>query len=77
MSLENQNANCLANTKPDKIYLKPSQIPSRHPAFSEASIRYLIFNAETNGFKKCIKRLGRKLLIEEGAFLEFLENQNA
>lgn len=40
-------------------------------------LRHLIFNAESNGFKKVIKRCGRRVLIDEAAFFEWMEEQNA
>ena len=39
-------------------------------------LRHLIFNAETNGFNKVIKRVGRRVLIDEQAFLEWVDNQD-
>lgn len=57
------------------IYLKVSQMAEKHPAFSEASLRYLIFNETKNGIDKCIKRVGRKVLINEEKFFEWLEAQ--
>jgi hypothetical protein len=40
-------------------------------------LRHLIFNAESNGFKKVIKRCGRRVLIDEAAFFQWMEEQNA
>lgn len=40
-------------------------------------LRHLIFHAEENGFKKAIKRAGRRVLIDEKAFFEWLEETNA
>jgi hypothetical protein len=39
-------------------------------------LRHLIFNAETNGFDKVIKRVGRRILIDEQAFFEWVNQQN-
>jgi len=39
-------------------------------------LRHLIFNAERNGFKKVIVRVGRRVLINEEKFLEYLEEKN-
>jgi len=58
-------------------YLTVRQLPERHPAFTQGGIRALIFNAEKNGFHKCLRRCGRKILIDEKAFFEWLETQNA
>lgn len=63
-----------SNSVLEKFYLTPKQLPQKHPAFTESSIRYLIFNAETNGFKSCLKRIGRKILIDEAKFLQWIES---
>ena len=33
--------------------------------FTEGGLRWLIFNAEKNGFARCVIRTGRKVLIDE------------
>jgi hypothetical protein len=57
-------------------YLTIKMFSAKHPAFSEASLRYHIFNETKNGFDKAIKRVGRKILINEERFFEWLEFQN-
>lgn len=37
-------------------------------------LRHLIFYEETNGFKHCVVRLGRRVLIDESKFFEWAEN---
>ncbi len=54
-------------------YLTVKQMAQRHPAFSEASLRYHIFNETKNGIDKAIKRVGRKILIKEERFFEWLD----
>jgi len=39
-------------------------------------LRHLIFNAKSNGFDKVIKRIGRRVLIDEAAFFQWVEGQN-
>ena len=39
-------------------------------------LRHLIFNAESNGFSPAIKRVGRRVLIDEARFFEIVEIQN-
>lgn len=39
-------------------------------------LRHLIFNKETNGFKKAFKRVGRRILVDESAFFECIAAQN-
>ena len=53
------------------------QFSERHPAFSVGGIRWLIFNAETNGFNKVIRRIGRRVLIDEAAFFNWVEENNS
>lgn len=59
-----------------KTYLTVKQMAAKHPAFSEASLRYHIFNETTNGIDKAIKRIGRKILINEERFFEWLESHD-
>lgn len=39
-------------------------------------LRHLIFYAKTNGFDKVIRRVGRRILINEEAFFKWVEEQN-
>lgn len=57
-------------------FLTVKQFAQKYPAFSEASLRYNIFHEEKNGFDKAIKRVGKKILIDEEAFLNWIEAQN-
>lgn len=38
-------------------------------------MRHLIFNAKTNGFDKVVRRCGRRVLIDEKAFFQWVESQ--
>jgi len=44
-------------------------------AFTEASLRWLIFNAKGNGFERALVRLGRRVFIHRERFGEWLEAQ--
>ena len=39
-------------------------------------LRHLIFHAQKNGFDSCIRRIGRRVLIDEAAFFAWVEKQN-
>lgn len=52
------------------------QLSERHPAFPQSGIRYLIFHSQKNGFANCIRRVGRKILIDEALFFNWVEAQN-
>ena len=53
------------------------KLPLLYPdaSFTESSVRWLIFNSRENGFDSCIRRIGRKVLIDVEAFEEWLDNK--
>lgn len=50
--------------------------PIHHGWPSEAGLRWLVFNEHRNGFSKCVRRVGRRVLIDEAAFFQWVEDQN-
>jgi len=59
-----------------KRFAPPKKIPSLFPgAFTESSIRWLIFNEKINGFSCCVKRIGRKVLIDIDEFESWVSKQ--
>lgn len=42
----------------------------------QGGLRHLIFHAKINGFDRVIKRAGRRVLIDEQAFFEWVETQS-
>lgn len=54
------------------------QFAENHQAFSQNSIRMLIFNEDQNGLAQsgAIVRIGRKVLIDESKFFAWIEAQN-
>ncbi len=59
-----------------KQYLTVRQLSEKYPAFPQGGVRHLIFHADTNGFSSVIVRVGRKVLIDEDAFLVWIGSQN-
>ena len=53
--------------------LTVKQFAEKHPAFSESSLRYHIFNEKTNGLTPALIRVGRKVLIKEDAFFDWID----
>ena len=41
----------------------------------EGGMRHLIFNASTNGFDQVIRRVGRRVLIDESAFFQWVNSK--
>lgn len=39
------------------------------------SLRWMVFNADTNGFSQCLKRVGKRIVIDEAAFFEWVAQQ--
>jgi len=54
-------------------YLTVIQFCERHEWASIGGIRHLIFHEKTNGFSKCIRRIGRRILLDENAVFAWIE----
>jgi hypothetical protein len=59
-----------------KVLNTVRQHAEKHPAFSQSSLRNLIFNAKINGIDAALVRVGRRILIDEAAFFTWIERQN-
>jgi hypothetical protein len=46
-------------------------------AFTESSLRWMLFNRQHNGLDAAVVQLGRKLLIDEQAFVSWLRTHKA
>jgi hypothetical protein len=51
--------------------------PKHHAWPPAGGLRHLIFFAEINGFNKVIRRVGRRVLIDEAAFFSWVDQQGA
>lgn len=49
--------------------------PKYHAWPPLGGLRHLIFHAKSNGFESVIKRAGRRVLIDEVAFFEWVDRQ--
>ena len=47
-----------------------------HPWPPIGGLRHLIFHEKSNGFDKVVRRIGRRVLIDEKAFFEWIEEKN-
>ena len=63
--------------KPNRRFATVNQTSEIYPAFTVASLRYLIFHRKTNGFDKCIFRIGRKVLIDVDLFEAWIDERKA
>ncbi len=60
-----------------QVYLTVKQFSQKHPWVSEGGLRHVINFAEYTEFKTAIKRCGRKVLIDEDAYLKIISNNPA
>lgn len=53
-----------------------SQWSQHHPWPPAGGLRHLIFNEKKNGFDAVVRRVGRRVLIDEAAFFQWVEANN-
>lgn len=58
------------------IVFTVKQFAERHAWPTERAIRHLVFHADKNGFNKCIRRIGSRVLIIEQDFFEWVNAQS-
>lgn len=79
------NAAYPASPQQSRILLTVRQFAEKHPAFQQGSLRNLIFLAEPrhtskgdipgNGLDVALVRIGRKVLIDEAKFFNWIDAQ--
>lgn len=86
---QNASSEHIAATKAPRAVFTVAQFAERNPAFSPAALRNLIFKADEregangtiqgNGLLEAgaIIRIGRKVLIDEARFFDWVDKQNA
>lgn len=52
------------------------QFCDRNAWATEGGIRHLIFHRDKNGFSPCVKRIGRRILLDEEAVETFIQRQS-
>ena len=64
-------------TDPPRTLLTVNQFTERHPFATQGGLRFQIFNAKENGLEKsgALVRLGRRVLIDEAKYFDWIENQ--
>lgn len=58
----------MANLERNSRLIPASTWSDHHPWPPIGGLRHLIFFAETNGFSSVVRRIGRRVLIDEEAF---------
>lgn len=63
-------------TEKPKRQIPLTKWPEYHPHPPIGGLRHLVFHASANGFDKVIRRIGKRVLIDEAAYFEWVEAQN-
>lgn len=63
------------NTPNNQRLIPVTQWNKYHEWPTPAGLRYLIFNAASNGFSTAIRRIGRRVLISESAFFSWVDSR--
>jgi hypothetical protein len=66
----------MENITPGRRFIPATQWNEHHPWPPIGGLRHLIFFEKTNGFDKVVKRCGSRVLIDEQAFFQWVEEQN-
>lgn len=65
------------DTKAPKIRLIPlTDWPKHHSWPPLGGLRHLVFHGSSNGFNRVIRRIGRRVLIDEQQFFEWVNTLN-
>ena len=56
-------------------FLTVRQASEKYPAFTENSLRWIIFNSKLNGATSFIRKVGRKVLLDEAGFVGWIDSQ--
>ena len=58
-----------------KRLLTFKQAAELYPAFTESAFRWMRFNGDSNGFNACVRKVGRRVLLDADSFERWLDEQ--
>jgi len=64
-----------SSLKPSTTLIPVTRWGDHHEWPPHGGLRHLIFHEHENGFHKCVLRVGRRVLIDEKAFFEWVSEQ--
>ena len=67
----------METTSPPTRLIPLAEWDKHHPWPTPGALRFYHYNAKTNGFEKhaVIKRIGRRILVDEAAFFRWVDAQ--
>lgn len=75
LGLDRSSDSLICNNK-TKRFIPLTKWPQFHEWPTAAGLRYYVFNAEHNGFSKVFKKVGKRILIDEQAFQDWVSERN-
>lgn len=66
-----------STTQQQRKYIPLPKWNDYHEWPTVAALRWLVFHAKTNGLDSAIRRVGRRVLIDEAAFFEWVDRHGA
>jgi hypothetical protein len=75
MNIANQTIRTPDNPPPKRL-IPVTKWNVYHDWPPQGGLRHLIFYAKTNGFDRVIKRVGRRVLVDESAFFQWVESND-
>jgi hypothetical protein len=67
--------NVLAGDEKRPSLLTVKLLAQKYPWLTEAGLRHFLFYKNKNGLNKAVRKMGRRVLIDETAFFEWIESQ--
>ena len=64
------------NADTERRLIPVTQWNDYHAWPPQGGLRHIRFNSETNGFGRAFKKVGSRVLVDERAFFECVEEQN-
>lgn len=66
----------MKTTKRERTLIPVNRWNEHHSWPALGGLRHLIFHSNTNGFDSVIRRVGRRVLIDEDAFFEWVDRSD-
>lgn len=60
----------------EKDLISVNDFADKYPTFTKGALRAYIFNADKNGFREVIRRIGSRVYIKENAFFQWVDEIN-
>lgn len=67
----------MSEAKKQSRLIPLTEWPKHHPWPPLGGLRHLVFHSGTNGFAKVFRKISNRILIDELAFFQWVEQNNA